>query len=73
MTDPTPTEPALIHRTTDGREFTDIDKARAHQALLAKIDRFLENRCAESGKKRLRNLLVDWTEQHENTVTGGVA
>lgn len=63
------TQVTLTHRTTDGREFDDLERAKAHQALLNKIEKFLEGRCAESGKKRLRILLVDWTETHENTVT----
>lgn len=61
------TKTTLIHRTSDGREFTDIGPAEKHQALLDKIDEFLENKCAESGKKRLRNMLVDWTTAHENS------
>lgn len=63
------TDPTLIHRTSDGREFEDLERAQAHQALLNKIEKFLTGRCAESGKKRLRLMLVDWTEHNAATVT----
>lgn len=66
------THPAIIHRTSDGREFDDLTRAQEHQALLNKIDVFLDDQqVSDSRRKRLALMLVEWTHRNENTVAPG--
>ena len=52
------------HKTTDGREFVDLERAQEHQNLLDHINQHLDNYgVGESRRAKLTRILVDWHSQ----------
>ncbi len=59
------------YTTSDGQQFTDRETAEAHDALVLKIDAWVEKRYGgDTARHSKREMLLVWTRHHENTVTG---
>ena len=55
--------PTLTYNTTDGRTFDDHEQAKAHQALLNKIDRYMDAENVPDGaRNKTRRRIVGFLD-----------